>query len=74
MIVRGDYYVRDPPGTSCVPCGAKNRCSSRGNGCPPGTGGRASFLPCSNSYAAKHVGRTLRPGEMVFVEIVAGDR
>lgn len=70
MAIRGDYYARDKTGDRLCSVWSEEPILDHGEWVPARhTRGEQVFLPCSPSYAAKHVGRPLRPGELVFVSL-----
>jgi len=71
MTVRGDYYVRDKAGDQLYSVWSEEPVLFEGEWVPAQpTHGTQVYLPCSHSYVFKHIGRRLRPGEMVFVALV----
>jgi hypothetical protein len=70
MTVRGDYYVRDLKGDRLCSVWSEEPVLDHGEWVPARqTHGEQVYVPCSNSFAAKHVGHPLRPGEMAFVAL-----
>jgi hypothetical protein len=70
MTLRGNYYVRDKAGDRLCSVWCEEPVLDHGEWVPARrTQGEQVYLPCSNSYAARHVGHELRPGELAFVGI-----
>jgi hypothetical protein len=73
MTVRGDYYARDKKGDRMCSVWSEEPILDHGEWVPARlTCGDQVYLPCSSSFAAKHVGRVLKPGEIVFVRLERG--
>ncbi len=72
MTLRGDFYVRDKTGDRLCSVWSEEPVLDAGEWVPARhTRGEQVYLPCSTRYAARHVGRALRPGEIAFVKLAA---